>query len=242
MIKPRSRRRKSRLVRKEEARSARQALLFGLLTVILALGMVFLGIPALIRMAIFLSDIRSSSQPVESQDSFPPTPPRLKALPEATNQSQIDLEGFSEAGATIEIFIKDQSAKKVVAETDGSFIASGLPLSSGENEIYVQATDEAGNTSQKSGLITIAFDDTPPELEINQPEDGSSTQEKEININGKTEAEATLYINERLVILDSEGNFNYPLALAEGENLVQIVATDEAGNKTEEEIKIISSP
>ena len=86
------RRRRSRLTRKEDALNLRRAVIFGGLTVVLALGLVFLGIPALIRMAIFLCNLRSSSQPIETGDTLAPSAPRLKSLPEATNSAQIKID------------------------------------------------------------------------------------------------------------------------------------------------------
>jgi hypothetical protein len=70
-------RRFSRLARKEEVRSLRQAFFFGILTIVFLLLLIFLGIPALIKMAIFLGEIRSSSTPVKTEDLLPPAPPIL---------------------------------------------------------------------------------------------------------------------------------------------------------------------
>ena len=230
----------SRLAKKEEARNLRRALLFSFLTLALALGLIFLGTPALIKMAIFIGNLRSASVPIETKDTLPPAPPKLKPLPAATNSAQITLEGFAEAGSTVEIFLSGISTKKTITETDGSFLVSNLELTLGRNEIEVQATDKAGNTSQKSNKLVIIYDETPPDLIIKEPVKGASffTPEKQIEIKGETEPEATVTVNGRFVIVDSEGKFNYPLTLSEGENRIKITATDQAGNQTEEEITI----
>jgi len=235
--------RRSRLRRKEDARSLRRAVVFGGLTVVLALGLVFLGIPALIRMAIFLGNLRGSSQPVETGDTLAPSAPQLKSLPEATNSAQIKIEGFAEAGSTVEIFLSGMSNKEVVAESEGTFNAS-LRLTLGRNDILATATDENGNTSQKSDKLIIYYDNTSPSLEINEPLDNVEYfgEENTITIKGKTEEEVTITVNERMVIVDSEGNFEYPLNLSEGENLIQVKAIDKAGNITEEERKVTYSP
>jgi len=236
--------RRSRLRRKEEARSLRQAIFFGTLTVVLALGLVFLGIPVLIRMAIFLGELRSSSLPVETKDVLPPAPPRLRPLLEATNSAQIIVQGFAEPGSTVEVLLGGISTKKIIAEDDGAFKASGITLTLGRNEIIVTATDEAGNTSQESGKINIDYDETPPELEVSEPADGATLfgEENKITIKGKTEEKTTVTVNDRFVIVDSGGNFEYPFTLDEGENTILVVATDKAGNKTEKEIKVTYSP
>jgi len=237
--------RRSRLLRKEEARSLRQAIIFGSLTIILALGLVFLGIPALIKMAIFLGNLRSSSLPVETKDILAPAPPRLKPLLEATNSAQVMVQGFAEPKSTVEILLSGTSVKTVITEENGSFKAGGIKLTLGKNDIVATAADEAGNTSQESGKIIIYYDETSPELEISDPADGSTyfgNEEDEIAVKGKTEEKVTVTINERIAIVDSEGNFEYPFSLAEGENQILVVATDKAGNKTEKEIKVTYEP
>lgn len=240
----RYKRRRSRLTRKEEARSLRKAVLFGLLTILIALGLLFLGIPLLIRMAIFVGNLRSTSQPIENQDILPPSPVRLQPLPEATNSAQIKIEGFAEAGSTVEVFKNGSSVKKVVAETDGTFSAGEIALSSERNELYAVAIDEAGNKSQASEKFLILFDQEPPAIEeLNPPNETEiSSDENRITLTGKTEPKSSVTINERVVIVSSEGGFEYPVSLSDGENKIKIVVIDQAGNQTEEEITLIYSP
>ena len=48
-------------------------------------------------------------------------------------------------------------------------------------------------------------------------------------------------MNEFWAIVDAGGNFSYTLPLQNGENTIKVVATDEAGNKTEYEVKVTYS-
>lgn len=230
----------SRLVRKQEARNFRRAVFFGFLTVLLALALVFLGIPALIKMAIFIGNLRSSYTPVETKDVLPPVPPRLKPLPEATNLEQIKIEGFAEQGATVEIFLNGVFKEKIITETNGSFLASNLKLNQGRNEIYTTATDQAGNTSQKSDILIINYDNTPPEFTIKEPANNSvfSSEEKTIEIKGETEGGVTMTINDHFVIVSPEGKFSSSFTLSAGENKIKVVVTDKAGNQTEQQITV----
>jgi bacillopeptidase F len=233
----------SRLARKEEKRSIRQAIFYGGLIFILALGIIFLGIPVLIKMAIFLGNLRSSSMPVELKDTLPPTPPVLKPLPEATNSAQLVVGGFAESGATVKIFLTGGEEKEVVADNEGTFTFDNLKLTLGKNEIYALATDKAGNKSVESEKIIVWYDNTPPELEITQPTDKMTISEEDnkLEVIGKTDPEATVLVNEHLVVVDREGNFKYPLTLSLGENEIKIMATDKAGNQTEKSLIITYS-
>jgi hypothetical protein len=236
--------RRSRLARKEEARSLRKAALFGFLTVLLALALVFLGIPIMIRVAIFIGELRSTSLPVETQDTIPPSPPRFKPFPEATNSAQISVSGYSEGGATIKLYLNGSENQEVIAENSGEFIFTRVSLSGGQNDLQTTATDSDGNTSQRSNEMSILFDNEPPELEVSEPEENAaiSGDDNKIFVKGKTEPEAYVTVNERIAILGADGSFEQPLSLSEGENTVMIVATDKAGNQTEKEIKVNYSP
>jgi hypothetical protein len=234
-------RRRSRLTRKEEAKNLRRVYLYGILSLALIVVIVFLGLPALIRMAAFLGELRSSSLVIEKEDTVPPPPPQSYSLPRATNKSQIKIEGTSEIGSKVTIYVNGQTSKDVVTDASGIFTAQ-LNLKGERSEITLQAEDQAGNKSQESEKIVIIFDDQPPEMEISSPPENSTTEEKQIEIKGKINEEATVLINDRLVILDQENNFNYLYSLSEGENTIKIKAQDEAENLTEKEIKITYQP
>lgn len=235
---------RSRLAQKKEARNLRQAVSFGLLTVAIALALLFLGIPALIRLAVFVGEIRQSSNPVEVADTVSPPPVRLQPPPEATSATRIKLEGFAEAGSTVKIFVNNQNAREVLADTSGKFMISNLTLREGENEIYAIATDPAGNTGAESSRCSVLVDTEPPEIEILEPSENAEIYglENKTTIKGKTEASASIRIDDRLIVVNREGEFSYSLTLADGENKITITATDPAGNQAEKELTIIYSP
>ncbi|MBL7150312.1 hypothetical protein ISS86_00045 [Candidatus Microgenomates bacterium] len=222
----------------------KKTVIFSFLTILLIVFTIFAGIPFLVRMVTFLGEIQSSTKIVEKQDTNPPLPPKLRPLSETTNVNKISLQGFAEPGATVKIFINQTLEKEIIAEADGSFSTEITNLSPGKNRIKTKALDQAGNESKYSGVIIINYDTSPPELEIESPENGTSFsgEEKEIKITGSTEPEATLKINSRLIILDSDGHFSHSLNLEEGENKILIIAEDPAGNKTEKEITLSYSP
>lgn len=222
----------------------KKTLTFSLLTLGLILLIIYGGVPFLIRMATFFGDIKSSKQLTEKTDTTPPFPPKLRPLVEATNSAQVIVKGFAEEGAIVQVFLNGEMVKEVVADADGSFTADNLSLSLGNNKIQAKAIDQAGNESQESGKMIITYDEMAPVLEIISPENNQeiSGEENKVTIKGKTEAGISLKINDRLVILDQEGQFEQTFSLNEGENTILIVATDRAGNQTEEEINLTYSP
>lgn len=237
-------RRLSRLTRKEEARNIRRAFFFGFLTLFLVILLLFVGIPLLIRMAVFLGELKGTPEQIETGDVIPPPPVRIHSLPEATNSAKLKISGFAEAGSTVEIFLDGSAVAEVLADNDGTFYTTGIELTSGTNEIYALAVDEKGNRSQESERQVILLDTEPPELEINEPEEGSTVSgpENKITLRGISENGVDLRVNDKLVLVDQEGNFSYQLSLDEGENSIRVVAFDKAGNQTEKELIVSYQP
>lgn len=246
MVKDYSKRSKkrTRLTKLEEKRSIKQALFFSFLTIILVFVLIYVGIPGLIKMITFLGDIRSSGQKIETSDTLPPTAPILQPLLEATNSSKIDIKGFAENGAVVKLVLNGVAVKEVVAGKDGGFIFTNIRLKQGKNKIKAKAIDSSGNESPFSQELLVSFDNKPPELEITSPknEDEFFDKEKEIKVEGKSEPDITVFINERLTITNSEGKFSTILELKEGKNEIRVKAKDKAGNETVEEIKVTYTP
>ena len=233
----------SLLTRKEEKRNLRKAFLYGFLTILLGITIFFLGVPALIKLAIFVGKINSSFIPPEQSDNVPPSPPVFEPLFEATNSATISLSGFAESESTLKLFFNNEE-KETLVDNDGTFVFNDLNLKDGQNKIYAVAIDKAGNESSDSKRVSVLYDNEAPELEINQPQDGETITDEDnrIELIGKTEEETDVLINDHFVVVDSEGNFNYQISLNEGENEIKIISKDKAGNQTEKTIKINYSP
>lgn len=230
---------RSRLARKQSEKIKRRAVLYIFLTLALALVLLFVGIPLLIRLAVFVGNIRGSGNLPESSDQIPPSPPKIMAPFEATNSAQFTLRGFAENGSTVKLYNSSLPSGEVLADNEGVFTVERFTLTEGRNEITAVAVDEAGNESQPSRTVVINFDGQPPTLEITEPQDGQEiSQESEIGIRGQTEEGVKVFLNGRMLIVSPEGTFNYPYNLQEGSNTLSFVARDEAGNQTEKSITV----
>ncbi|HCC08850.1 TPA: hypothetical protein DEP81_02600, partial [Candidatus Woesebacteria bacterium] len=123
---------------------------------------------------------------------------------------------------------------------DGQF-SFGVTLQDGINTFAATATDQSGNQSQKSDDHQITFDKKTPDLEITSPSDGSSyfgSNQRQITITGKTETDAKVTINDRIISVDDSGIFQYTTTLNEGSNTFNVKSTDQAGNTTEKNISL----
>lgn len=81
----------------------------------------------------------------------------------------------------------------------------------------------------------------PPKLKVNWPLDAVITNSN-INISGTTDIESTIRINDDLIIVDNQGNFDKKVELTEGDNKISIESKSPSGKVTNEEKIIKYSP
>ncbi len=235
---------KSRLVRREINTSYQRLVWTSLGTIVLILAFIFLGIPALVKFSALVGDIKSSSEPINKRgDDAILLPPRFETLPEATNSARITIHGFAQAGKSVEIFLNDDSKGEITVDNDGKFVFPNLSLKKGENKIRAY-TIEGQQKSDSSQIFFVTFDNAAPKLEITKPEDGNSFsgENKDIQVEGKTDPENSVTINDRWVIVSQDGSFNAQYTLTDGENNLKIKAVNPAGNETIVERKFNYSP
>jgi len=72
-----------------------------------------------------------------------------------------------------------------------------------------------------------------PRLTVSAPTEGALVYQTEIEVLGKSDADASVFVNGDLVALDREGNFEMKLNLFPGENKIKIEAISRRGKKTE---------
>ena len=235
---------RSRLARKEVQKTYKRLVLTGLGTILLVCLVFFAGIPTLVKFSAFLGEIKTSSQPITSQgEEEPLLAPRLEPLPDATNNPTVNISGFAQAGKEVEVFLNGESAGKTTTGGDGKFLFSGLHLSEGENRIRAQLV-EGDKKSESSQTTFITYKKTAPKLEVTKPEDGASfsKDDKTIRIEGQTDPDTTVTVNDRWAIVSSTGSFYLSYTLSDGENILKIKAQDKAGNETILERKVTYSP
>lgn len=235
---------RTRLQRKRDKKSSKQALKYFLLIILFLFLLVRFGLPGLIKLAAFIGDLRSSSQPIEKQDQLPPRPPILNPVSEATSSAEINLSGYAEAGSTIKLSIRGITVADNVADNEGTFEFRGVHLREGSNEVFVVAIDDQGNVSEESTTYKITVDMTAPGLNLESPSDGDKFYDNDnpITIKGSSDEGADIRINGRFIRVGIDGNFEMSLSLSEGDNEIEIKAMDEAGNETVKKMTVNYTP
>ena len=233
----------SRLASVEERKNTRSAILFIVLSIVIIAALFFYGIPVVGKFATFVSDLGKSGSAITSTDKTPPAPPQFDNFNAFVNQQNVNISGSSEAGATIKLTFNGNS-QNVLVDKDGHFQFS-VQLDNGDNTFSAVAVDTAGNISQKTQDYKITFDNKPPNLTIDSPTDGTTffgSSQRQVTIKGAAEGGDQVTINDRIVVVDDSGNFQYTTTLSDGSNKFTIKATDQAGNTTEKDITLNFTP
>lgn len=222
----------SRLAKREQQRLAKQtALLIGIAFVVVIV-FIFAVIPGLIR----LTGSSDNGLLNANDDKVAPRPPTISSPVTATHSATIAVAGFSEAESEVVLVLNGQEATRTDADSSGTFELR-VDLDKDQNELSFFAVDKAGNESEVSRVYTVTYDAVPPKIELESPQDGQQFElrkNQNITVKGKTEANAKVYLNGRLVFANSDGSFSTTYQLAEGDNELRLRAVDKAGNELEQ--------
>lgn len=223
-----------RLVKQTE-RNLLFIILGGILLLVLFL---FFGGKLLVNFSLFVE--KKNEVAAQDSETIVMIPPILDYLPDATNSARLDISGSATTGKYVKLYHNGKQEKKADIKEDGTFVIKGITLAKGENELKVKAVDDHDKESKFSDTSTVLFSTDAPDLTVNSPSDGQNyhIDNNPLRVTGKTNASNKVTVNDFWAMVDDDGNFTYNLPLKNGDNEIKIVATDEAGNKSEKTIKV----
>ncbi|HLD96616.1 MAG TPA: Ig-like domain-containing protein [Patescibacteria group bacterium] len=214
------------------------------ITVAVIAALYFVGIKGLTYIGGFWNLFTGETGPTIGDETAPP-PPTFNPVSPYTKNSSITVTGFAEPAAEITLYINGIEKSKTTTEAGGTFSFTGVVLpTEGKNVITATATDRADNISQKSAELIVTLDKKPPTLTISKPKDGQafSGTDTQVHVEGKTEAGATVRVNENQATVLADGTFRYTLIAKAGDNKITVAATDKAGNEKKVELAVTYSP
>lgn len=230
---------RSRLAKRYQRQTLKTLILSVLGIIAILFLLVKFGVPLLANISLFLSNTKNKQEVTKKKDVFV-APPVLDALPNATNSAQINVSGTATPGEKINLYINGELEEKTDVQKDHTFVFEKITLKDGENHIQTKSITKDKNESDFSNQYTIVFKKEPPALTIESPSNDQkfSKDDKRTEVKGKTDPNVKVTVNDFWAIVDSDGNFSYTLPLKDGDNTIKVTATDEAGNKTEKEVKV----
>lgn len=228
----------SRLSRTTEKKTKTQLILFlGGIIVVLFLLFKF-GIPALTNLSLYLSSKNTSGQNSTNTTSVIAAPVLAEAFT-ATNSATITVSGTGVAHETIQLFVNNTQVDSSPTKDDGTFTFTGVNLTQQQNTIQVKA--EVNNkTSNFSDGWMVSYIQKAPTLSVDSPHDGDSfdSSHPTVVVTGKTDPDVRVTVNGFWAIVDNTGKYTYTLSLQNGDNHITVVATDAAGNTTQQQLTV----
>lgn len=235
--------RRSRLSKNFEKKS-RRTIILSIVGIIIVLFLLFrFGIDMLVNFSTFISGSNNSqnSQGNSNQINYI-APPILNPLVSATNSAQIVISGNASKDQTIDLYINNIQADQIQTDKNGVFVFTET-LKNGDNQIKTKAENN-GKQSDFSNTFDVVLKNSPPTLDVSSPSDGQKFDKNSIgsgnsiNVAGKTDPSVNVTVNGFWAVVDDNNNFSYTLPLQNGDNQIKIVATDQAGNRTEKDLKV----
>ncbi len=223
----------SRLKRYEDRTQRRRLILsLGGIVAILVFFLIF-GIPVLEGFSLLIDKLRGGSAPRQESQTIL-LAPTLDPVPEATNSALVAVGGRGQAKTTAILYLNDKEAKRITVDEEGTFHVAALEANVGDNTLSAKLTDERGNLSELSNVLTFTVIKDKPILELTSPQDNTTItgDQNTVMVGGKTQEENQVTVNGRLVPVRNGGVFQYAYPLSEGGNILSVVATDQAGNQT----------
>lgn len=192
---------------------------------------IFFGFPLFVNFSLIVEKFKGTSSPSVTKEIV--LAPTLDPLPEATNSAALIVTGRAHSGATLLLYVNDSETKKLTVPDSGNFKTSVIGKV-GVNVISAKALGKNGILSELSNVITTKVINSAPFLDITIPEDGAtySGDKDTISFEGKTDENNSVTVNGRFAVVGSDGKFTYTLKLSEGDTIIIVEATDQAGNKT----------
>ena len=231
--------RRSRL-KKYSEKKTRKTIILSIIGIIIILYILFkFGIDFLVNFSLFISGSRSqsNSSTITNQINFV-SAPILNPLPPATNSAEIIISGSSSKGETIYLYINNSIVDQTQTDEKGVFHFVEN-LEKGSNLINAKA-EYKNSKSSLSDSFNVLFINSSPTLNISSPQDGESFKKDQnsVTVSGKTDPGISVTVNGFWAVIDDNNNFSYNLPLQNGDNQIKIIATDQAGNKTEKDLKV----
>ena len=191
---------------------------------------------------------QAASSPSPTAAPTVPDPPRIGAPEQPyTNKDTIDVRVTLPAtvtgleGYTIRLYVTlaDQEPVLLTEVPVGALAVqtiAGVKLAVGRNDLQA-AVNGPGGESERSEPATWIFDNSKPKVTVTSPKDGAKVTRDTVQIKGKSQPRSSIRLQNdankaiATAVADKDGIWTTKMALAQGLNVITVIATDPAGNE-----------
>ncbi len=94
-------------------------------------------------------------------------------------------------------------------------------------------TQPAGNQAPSGASLS---------LQVLSPQDGAVVNTAQVQVSGTASPGDVVSINDDVVLVGADGQFQTTITLTEGPNLIEVIASDDAGNEKTMELTVTYAP
>lgn len=234
----------SRLSRTARQKTKKQIIFFGIAIIILIFVALNFG-PYLLNGASGLTaGFRKQTTDSANTNTNNLEAPFINSIPAATDSAQIVISGSSSySDAQIELYVNGTLYDTAPLTDDQKFSFDNVKLTDGSNMIKLRVK-KGDAVSDFTKNYNVVYGVGAPKLEVSSPSDNQEFKrgDQTITVQGTTDPDNTITVNDSQAIVDGAGNYSYYLNLAEGDNSIHIVATNTAGKTTDKTLKVSYKP
>lgn len=156
------------------------------------------------------------------------------------------LVGASCAVVNPESFAQNTATPPAVASTVPS-VETPIQMATATPRVEKPAPSPTNPSAVPTRLSSPKPTDTLPPvrplvLQVEEPADESIVNTSSITVRGTTTPGAVVSVNGALASVDSKGAFQLTITLDEGPNIIEVVASDDAGNEADSILSVIYQP
>lgn len=230
--------RRSRLNKRTEKKT-RKTIFLSILGIIFIIFLLYkFGLELLVNFSFFITGFKNQQTDSTQNEINFISAPVLNPIRQATNSSHILITGKADKNRGIYLFINNSQVDQTSADDKGSFKFTE-ELEKGNNQINAKVIFN-NKESDFSNSLYITYQTLEPKLDISTPTDGQQFKKDQntVVVSGKTDPSVTVTVNGFWAVIDENNNFSYTLSLRNGDNDIKIIATDQAGNTSEKNLKV----
>jgi len=157
------------------------------------------------------------------------------AIPDSTTLAltEVIVRGYTDPYSDVSITTESDSYD-IAADVDGYFEQNTVALQEGLNIVTIESVNDAGVSDS---VVKMIESDTHCGLWVQDVDSPTATDSAEVA--GWTDADAELTVNGISVAVMPDGSFSDTVALAEGDNVIVVEATDGVGNQAYTEFAVV---
>ena len=155
-----------------------------------------------------------------------------------TSEKEIVIKGTATPNTSAKLLNNEEKVNTAEVDDSGEF-QFDTELTEGDNTFTV-VTELDDDITIDSPQVTVTLDTIAPEVGIDSPTDGDKTNRETVTVEGFASDDHLDYVevNGAEANVDGDGRFTKRILLDNGENDIEVLAVDKAGNKTKKSVTL----